>query len=69
MPNIHVHYRRYISNTFHKSTPGWLANGQHKCHRKRGLEFKKNAVGHTIFVGQLTMLVGDIVCSIFIIEL
>ena len=22
--------------------PGWLADGRHKCHTKRGLEFKKN---------------------------
>ena len=41
MTNVHVHYRCYISNTLHKSTPGQLANGQHKCHMKRGLEFEK----------------------------
>ena len=69
MPNIYVHYRHYISNTLHESTPGQLANGQHKCHMKRGLEFKKNVVGHMTFAGQLTMSVGDIVGSIFIIEL
>ena len=69
MPNIYVHYRCYISNTLQESTPGWPADGQHKCHMKRGLEFEKNAVSHTTFVGQLTMSVGDIMCSIFIIEL
>ena len=53
----------------HESTPCQLANGQHKCHMKRGLEFEKNAVSHTTFVGWLTMSVRDIVCSIFIIEL
>ena len=69
MPNIYVHYRHYILNTLHKLTPGWPANGRHKCHMKRGLEFKKNVVSHTTFAGWPTMLVGDIVCSIFIIEL
>ena len=68
-PNIYVHYRCYISDMLHKSTPGQLANGQHKCHMKRGLEFKKNAVSSTTFAGQPTMSVVDIVCSIFIIEL
>ena len=58
-----------LSNTLHESTPGWLADGQHKCCMKRGLEFKKNAVSHMTFAGQPTMSVGDIACSIFIIEL
>ena len=53
----------------HKSTPGQPADGQHKCHMKRGLEFKKNAVSHMTFAGWLTMSVRDIACSIFIIEL
>ena len=69
MPNIYVHYRCYISNMLHGFTPGWLAKGQHKCCMKRGLEFEKNAVSCTTLVGWPTMLVGDIVCSIFIIEL
>ena len=69
MTNVYVHYRHYISNTLHKSTPGWPANSQHKCHTKRGLEFEKDAVSHMTFVGQPTMSVGDIACSIFIIEL
>ena len=69
MTNAYVHYRCYISDTLHELTPGWLANSQHKCHTKRSLEFKKNAVGCMTFAGQLTLLVGDIACSIFIIEL
>ena len=69
MTNVYVHYRHYISNMLHKSTPGQPANSQHKYHTKRGLEFEKNAVGHRTFVGQLTISVGDIACSIFIIEL
>ena len=69
MPNIYVHYKHYISNTLHESTPGQPANGRHKCHMKRGLEFEKNAVSCMTFAGWLTMSVRDIVCSIFIIEL
>ena len=60
--NVYVHYRHYISNALHKSTPGQPANGQHKCHTKRGLELKKNAVSHTTSEGHLTMLVRDLVC-------
>ena len=51
MTNIYVHYRCYISNMLHKLTPGQPANGRHKCHTKRGLEFEKNAVGCATFVG------------------
>ena len=39
---------------FTSQPPGWPANSQHRCHTKRHLEFKKNAVGHMTFVGQPT---------------
>ena len=66
--NIHVP-NIYISNTLHKSTPVWPANGQHKSHTKRHLEFKKNVVSPTTFAAQVTMLYGDIVCASFMLEL
>ena len=69
MPNIYIHYRHYISNMLHESTPGWLADGQHKSLTKGCLEFKKNVVGHTTFEGQLTMLYRDIVHASFMLEL
>ena len=71
MPNIYIyiHYRCYISNMLHESTPGWLANGQHKSHTKRCLEFEKNVVSHTTFVGRPTMSYGDIVHTSFMLEL
>ena len=53
----------------HESTPGWLADGQHKSHTKRHLEFEKNVVGHTTFLGQPKMLYGDIVHTSFMLEL
>ena len=51
MPNIYIHYRHYISNTLYELTPGKLAEGQHKIHTKRHLEFKKNAVSCMTFAG------------------
>ena len=51
MPNIYIHYIHYISNMLHESTPGHPANGQHKSHTKRHLEFKKNGVSHMTFQG------------------
>ena len=69
MPNIYIHYRHYISNMLYESTPGLLANSQHKCHTKRCLEFEKNAVGYMTFAGQLTMSYEDIVCALFMLEL
>ena len=36
------------------SHPRSPADGQHKCHMKRCLEFEKNAASHMTFVGQLT---------------
>ena len=53
----------------YKSTPGRLADGQHKSHTKRPLKFEKSAVSHTTFVGQLTMSYEDFVCASFILEL
>ena len=44
----------YFKCTSQVDPPHWLANGQHKCHTKRCLEFEKNAAGCTTFVGQLT---------------
>ena len=69
MPNIYIHYRHYISNMLHELTPGWPADGQHKSHTKRHLEFKRNVVGHTTFAGWLTMSYGDIVYASFMLEL
>ena len=66
---VYIHYRHYISNTLHELTPGQLANGQHKIHIKRSLKFEKNVVSHMTFVGQLTMLYRDIVCTSFMLEL
>ena len=69
MPNIYIHYRSYISNMLHRSTPGWLAYGQYKSCTKRCLEFEKNVVSHMTFVGWLTMLYGDIVHASFVLKL
>ena len=54
MTNVYIHYRGYISNALHKSTPGRLADGQHKRHMKKCLKFKKKVVGHmTLWGSQL----------------
>ena len=66
---IYIHYRCYISKMLHELTPGQLADGQHKSHPKRCLEFKKNVVSHITFVGQLIMSVRDIVHASFMLEL
>ena len=35
--------------TLSTDMPCQPAGSQHKCHMKRGLEFKKNAIGHMTF--------------------
>ena len=47
--NIHVP-NIYISNMLHDLTPGQPADGQHKSHTKRCLEFKKNVVSHMALI-------------------
>ena len=58
-----------IIDILYKSTPGQLADGQHKSHTKRYSEFEKKVVGCMTFVGWLTMSYGDFVYASFILEL
>ena len=53
----------------HESTPGQLADGRHKSHTKRCLEFEKNVVSCMTFVGWPTMLYGDIAYAPFMLKL
>ena len=46
---IAAHFNVILQMHFMSQPPGWPADSQHKCHTKRCLEFKKNAVGHTTF--------------------
>ena len=51
---IVVNFDVILQMRFMSQPPGQPADGQHKCHTKRHLEFKQNVVGHMTFVGWLT---------------
>ena len=45
MYNKYTIYSKYNQHI----TVCWLADGQHKCHMKKCLEYKNNLVGHMTF--------------------